>query len=81
MKIRFIKDKDYEKIIDHFSDDYLWEELFKIFKESVVIPTETELIQVDKGTSEKFDDTKQSFAMDNNKTIMKLIDTYWSSWD
>src|SRR5574344_2013705 len=40
MKILFLKDKDYEKIIDCLSDDYRWKELLELFQESVVIPTD-----------------------------------------
>jgi hypothetical protein len=81
MKILFLKDKDYDKIINWLSDDYMFKELLELFQESVVIPTDTELIPVDKNTSDRFEDTKNSFGEDNNKTLMKLIDTYWGSWD
>lgn len=81
MKILFLKDKDYEKIIDHLSDDYLWEDLLKLFQESIVIPTDTELIQVDKNTADEFEDMKRSQGMNNTEALSKLIEVYWGSWD
>jgi len=81
MKILFIKDKDYEKIIDYLSDDYRWKELLELFKESVVIPADTELISVGKDIKESFDSIKTSQGMNNDEALMKLIDVYWSSWD
>jgi len=81
MKILFLKDKDYETIIDRLSDDYRWKELLELFQESVVIPTDIELISVGKDAAETFDDMKTSHGMNNDEALMKLIDTYWSSWD
>ena len=81
MKILFLKDKDYEKIIDYLSDDYRWKELLELFQESVVIPTDNELISVGKDIKESFDSIKASQGMNNDEALMKLIDVYWSSWD
>ena len=81
MKILFLKDKDYETIIDRLSDDYRWKELWELFQESVVIPTDTELISVGKDTAETFDSMKTTQGMNNDEALIKLIDTYWSSWD
>ena len=81
MKILFLKDKDYEKIIDYLSDDYRWKELLELFQESVVIPTDTELICTSKDIKESFDSIKTSQGMNNDEALMKLIDVYWSSWD
>ena len=81
MKILFLKDKDYEKIIDYLSDDYRWKELLELFQESIVIPTDTELIQIDKNTAGEFEDMKRSQGMNNTEVLSKLIGVYWSSWD
>jgi len=81
MKILFLKDKDYEKIIDYLSDDYRWKELLELFQESIVIPTDTELIQIDKNTADEFEDMKRSQGMNNTEALSKLIEVYWSSWD
>jgi len=81
MKILFLKDKDYEKIIDYLSDDYRWKELLELFQESVVIPTDTELICTSKDIKESFDSIKASQGMNNDEALLKLIDVYWSSWD
>lgn len=81
MKILFIKEKDYEKIIDYLSDDYRWKELLELFQESIVIPTDTELIKVDKNTADEFEDMKRSQGMNNTEALSKLIEVYWGSWD
>ena len=81
MKILFLKDKDYEKIIDYLSDDYRWKELLELFQGSIVIPTDTELIQIDKNTAYEFEDMKRSQGMNNTEALSKLIEVYWSSWD